>query len=364
MREKYIPINLFNDIWISCYYNNLISILLSNHVKSNFLPAMIKSSYKIRILKDEMDKGFKEIHFTLGWLMLMKKFTHFGQLDDAFMNKEVKIEDFTNSAESIKKHIHEGNYVFFPVNRYFLKGGVNYKKDDFFHLALFTGYSDEKKQFQLSEDCVKPGLQQIYDLDYEALDQSNHYFKKLNEEKNRTGEFYVINHKSNINQIKIPVADIIAEFKNHLLSTSDERELFTDYEGIEVLKLYEETFYEAMSDVRQLDNLYFYLSEPIQHIQLRIYLIHFIQSQLNINKMNYLEVFNEIKKKWDQYRNIIQLSYIRNPDRQNFQNNLKNKKEVISTLIEGIYKLEKNVTETLIVELDQYKEQFLELSLN
>ncbi|WP_127530219.1 hypothetical protein [Paenibacillus kobensis] len=174
LRNKGNRIIPYNDLWLDCIKNNLISMLIAfdDSYKDIILHAGVKYHYKLQIQQfnyvGEEDKFYDEGFFTpkvmfsldlLDQLVEKKSFT--------FRNNDSNhVDGF------LKASLDEGYFIFLRVDRFFYPKGREAGKYHMEHPVFIYGYDDTQKCYQTIEDCMIPGTMDYFPLPVSAVQTS------------------------------------------------------------------------------------------------------------------------------------------------------------------------------------------------
>lgn len=164
----------YNDIWLSCINNNLISMLLQRDVSYNNILLHLGVKYYYKITDQVFNyEGEKERFLNEGFFTPKIMFS-LGNLEKLFEQKPFSFNSYDRNQlhEFITSGIQEGYCLFLKVDRYFYNDGREAGKTHMFHPVFIYGYEDNAKSYHCFEDCIIPGTIDYYKLSYSSVDQS------------------------------------------------------------------------------------------------------------------------------------------------------------------------------------------------
>lgn len=167
----------YNEIWLDCIQNNLMSILISYDSIFELLPATMKFEYWKKKKSQQFDSRDTYKSLLKQGLFIPKIIYQTDQIK-SFFNIEKRI--FQNSKingihELICDAFSENKFVFLHVDRFFFSSGRETGKLHFVHPTFLYGYSEEQGTYTAIEDCLSPGHMQSYQIPKEVVTESTKF---------------------------------------------------------------------------------------------------------------------------------------------------------------------------------------------
>ncbi|GEM_PF-1053588 len=168
----------YNDIWLDCFSNNLISTLISRSETSRMLPLAMEASY-IKMLTDQHydSENDRRTMLTGGNLFPTVEYSS-DIIKDHFEIRYKEYQEYKEIIESLKSSLADGLSTFLMIDRYFYPSGREAGTLHLAHSVFILGYDDDKNMFHAIEDCVTLGVLSYYDIPYESVERSCQYFLK------------------------------------------------------------------------------------------------------------------------------------------------------------------------------------------
>lgn len=170
MRNIYVDrIKPYNDLWLDCVSNNLISMLMCWDESYRDIIFYAGISYRKKLLNQIFNyDGERERFLDEGFFT--PKVIYTIDLLNSLIEKEITI--LTSDQEvlnEIKSALRNEYCVFVTVDRYFYPAGREAGKYNMIHPVFIYGYDDSSKTLKTIEDCIIPGTLAYYDLPYQCL---------------------------------------------------------------------------------------------------------------------------------------------------------------------------------------------------
>ncbi|MEK3904825.1 MULTISPECIES: hypothetical protein [unclassified Paenibacillus] len=169
----------YNDIWLDCVNNNLMSILISHHSSFEKLPLTFKTQYWKKIINQKFLEGSLESMLHQG-LMLPKvqydteQVYHYLRFEDQLLEPS----DIPFLDKMIQGALDKQKYVFLDVDRFFYSSGREAGKTHFIHPTFIHGTCASREAYTVIEDCLSPGRMHDYQTPLEVIKESTQYLMK------------------------------------------------------------------------------------------------------------------------------------------------------------------------------------------
>lgn len=208
----------FNDIWLDCVNNNLMSILISHDTSFEKLPLTFKTQYWKKNINQKFTEDNLERMLHQG-LMLPKvqynteELYHYLRFEDRLIEQS----DIPFLDEIIQGALDNKQYVFLDVDRFFYSSGREAGKIHFIHPTFIHGKCASGEAFTVIEDCLTPGRMHHFQTPLEIIMESTQYL--INSGKNVRFITVSVHEGSirNFNHDFIDEDSFISEMRSNLL---------------------------------------------------------------------------------------------------------------------------------------------------
>ena len=307
VRSDLLP---YNELWLDCVKNNLLSILINHDKSFTSWPLTFKTQYwkKLFVQKFPSEEKYE---FLLSQGLFLPKVSYVNdQLYSSFhINKKFVQESERNTLHlMIREALQQQLYVFITVDRFYYPSGRESAKTHFDHPVFIHGYSDEENCYLAFEDCLTPGYEHPYQIPYDVIDSSANYFF----EQNIDVEFRSV--RINPEKISAYQFDITEETLANIfkLATVEEVVYLEHFElsyqvGISSLVHYSDEADDILSNLPDESMFALRANTFIQNHKKNSLLIHHLHSKGKANDqlMHLSELINDVRKKWEVFRNSI-----------------------------------------------------------
>lgn len=298
----------YNDIWLDCFSNNLISILISRNESFKLLPLAMEASY-IKMQTDQHYDSEKDrmTMLTGGNLFPTLEYSNH-TITDHFEIKYTEFQEYKEMIGSLKSSIAEGWSTFLKLDRYFYPSGREAGKMHMTHSVFILGYDEDKRMFHAIEDCITLGILNYYDLPYESVERSCQHF--LNQGKPLTvttcKPLDVTLHNIAANT-KDNVIKMIANLFDDTISYNEQYNLYY-YSGLNALRKFHEEMeylFTNLSDISLSFVALFLMRFPQLHGRNQ-QLVRFLHENGDLHDSDCSELIENYKllqSHWDHYKN-------------------------------------------------------------
>ncbi|WP_342479066.1 hypothetical protein NYE24_15790 [Paenibacillus sp. FSL H7-0350] len=164
----------YNDLWLDCIKNNLISMLMCTDEKFKDIIFHAEVTYHNKIIDQKFNYDGEEEKFYVEGFFTPKVMFFMDFLDQLFEKKELSFNEYNPMFlyDFIKKAINDGYGVFLKIDRFFYFDGREAGKYHMEHPVFIYGYDPSPQIFKTIEDCRIPGTMQYYDLPYSVIKAS------------------------------------------------------------------------------------------------------------------------------------------------------------------------------------------------
>lgn len=166
----------YNDIWLDCVTNNLLSILISRDESFRILPLAMEVSYTKTLTDQHYDSEEDRIKVLTGGNLFPTVQYSNTTVKNHFDLQYRNYLDYKEMIEGLKSSMADGSCTFLMIDRYFYPTGRESGKMHMIHPVFILGYDDDMKVFHTIEDCITLGVLNYFDLPYEAVERSCQHF--------------------------------------------------------------------------------------------------------------------------------------------------------------------------------------------
>nr|WP_154888220.1 hypothetical protein [Paenibacillus xylanexedens] len=310
MKRIELAIKPYNELWINCVSNNMLSILSAHNEVWTYLPCFSQAYYAKRLLIPEKSgQDVIQEYLNEGWLTLQVLY-NLPELDQFFHVEHLWPNSEDEAENLIKQKLSEGCYVSLELDRFYFSGGIEYKKKTLIHPTLIYGYDEAKQSFLLLEDCVQLGHLEEYNLSYTDF---NLAFQNMN---NGTNEENVILHilklkpfeesKTLFKDLKKLTVDNLNVYLSNVRKDYDE--IYYDEYGIGAIQCYAENVDEIVFAAKDKEHLYHICKMPF-NLQKRNFLLVELLYEYNVidqqEKDMLQKKYQDLSNSWQAYKNKV-----------------------------------------------------------
>lgn len=336
----------YNDMWMDCVSNNLISMLINEnksfrnislHMDSMYLKKVYNQSYSSENIQGELVSSgayFPKIEYSLDML---------DELIDSYVEEFSNLESDVH--QCIKSALCDGFYVFVTVDRYFYPSGVNSNISHLYHPTFIYGYDEEQQCYLALEDCVVMGKMDKYRIPYYSVDASFEHL--INANKPIKLRLCKVNESAKGFQHELEFQRLIEVLERSLAGTPKYNE---DYDlhyhtGMDALDSYLSEFIFLFSNLGADDTYRTRTLSFCQNHTRNIEITHKIRDNYDINVLQIEKKYLELYKMWKSFKNSS--FYFLEKRKVGYSISSKNMLELHSKL-EIITEMERNATELLL----------------
>ncbi|WP_017690707.1 hypothetical protein [Paenibacillus sp. PAMC 26794] len=330
----------YNGIWLDCFQNNLMSILISYDSNFEMLPATIKFEYWKKNISQKFDSQ-ATYNSLLEQGLFIPKIIYQTDTIEAFFDIQKGIfqnNDVNEIHELICNAFSESKFIFLNVDRFFYPSGREAGKFHFVHPIFLYGYSVEDGTYSAIEDCLSPGQMHTYEIPKEAVIAST---KHLLQEGKEVVFRKVTPLEEEIKNYRIDNYNLIVkEIKNKVLLSEvryvKAHDLYYQV-GITALEHYYEEFDEIIGRCEDVSIFALRTTSFVQnHKKNSHMLLRTIQDKASdIELIQFAEKSLELASEWEIFKNII----FRNMVSGRREKNDLRSRDKLRTIIELEYKL-------------------------
>lgn len=320
----------YNDIWLDCITNNLMSILIAFDSRYRALPSTFKTEYWKKIIFQKFDSEETYRSLLSQGLFLPKVVYDTKNLYSLFdiNDKLLELADLNTIHELLQKALSEKKCVFLHIDRFFYPTGREAGKIHFVHPTFIYGYSDQLKCYKLFEDCLSPGKIHNYNISSNVIIESTKHLI----EKGYKVRFRTVNLKeSATNNYHFNFTDsIVMEIKNSISNNQivyqNNYDLYYQL-GISALDDYITEFEKIIFNCEDTSIFALRTGSFIQNHKKNSSLFISLHEKQMMERTDLLELAkqaDELSSCWDIYRSVILKSMITGKHRSELKDHLQN----------------------------------------
>lgn len=176
--KKTWTIKPYNDFWLDCINNNLISILLEKDESYRGIIQHLGVSYVKKISTQSFDSEGTRSNLAAQGLFSPKIKYSYRMLENLIEQEDYRLEGVIPQEVErfIISKLDMGYCVFASVDRYFYPSGRESGRMHLIHPVFIHGYDEREQYFHTIEDCFTPGKMEYYDLPYYSFKDSCRHF--------------------------------------------------------------------------------------------------------------------------------------------------------------------------------------------
>lgn len=305
-----LPVKPYNELWIDCVSNNMLSVLSAHNEEWTYLPCFSKAYYAKRMLIPEVasEEDFK-LYMHEGWLTLQVQYL-LPDLQNFFEFNNLQVESQIETFNTIKRKLNQGYYVSIELDRFYFSGGIEYNKKHLVHPTLIYGYDEKQHSFLLLEDCVQLGHLQEYRLSYSDFTLSYQALEVELQQNKTVFHAFKIKPFEQSEFLLNNIRETTIENLNFYLSgcRQDYEDIFYDEYGINAIRCYADYVEDIVYAAHHKEHLY-HISKMPFNMQKRNLLLIELMHQFNIinDEQNSLlkKKYEDLKVQWQLLKNKI-----------------------------------------------------------
>lgn len=174
MASESLRIEPYNEMWLDCVHNNVMSLLIGANEGFRRIPLYLDVQYAKKMTDQTFDAEETRTRLLAEGFMIPKVSYSMDVFKDFLLSEEIELEsnELEKTLELVRTAIGEGFYVFLKVDRFFYPSGRESGKTHLIHPVFVYGYDDGNRQLRVIEDCMMPGTMDDYLLPYESVARS------------------------------------------------------------------------------------------------------------------------------------------------------------------------------------------------
>ncbi len=170
MANRILPAVPFDEEWLDCVQNNLISVLMTADERFRNTPCAAARRYGMYLPPEGgstlAERRMPRILEDGDMILQVKNIDNFSHM---FVKKDVPVSPGVPIADVLIDRLNRGEYLFVYVDRYYYPSGNDAGRNHLLHPAFVHGYDTDKQVFHLIEDCVNVGKMERYELPFDDL---------------------------------------------------------------------------------------------------------------------------------------------------------------------------------------------------
>jgi len=303
----------YNDLWLDCIKNNLMSILISHNNSLSTLPFTFKGEYWKKIIFQKFDSQ-DTYQSLLEQGLFLPKVTYNTEILYSFFDFTehiLKSSDLENLHELIQNALSQQQFIFLSIDRFFYPTGREANKIHFIHPVFIHNISDINNvphNYEVIEDCLSPGRMHHYNLPFEVIYNSTRY---LLESGHNVSFRTVALNKQRVNNYTIKYSQsTLLDLRN--IIAADKVVYQRDYDlyyqvGIGALDDYFEEFEEIISTLNDESMFALRTTSFIQNHKKNALFLKYLFNTGIYNNPSILELAQQssvISNKWEVFKNV------------------------------------------------------------